>query len=485
MNKRVFTKNEFGIFAVAAITGVAILIFVYFQVYVSKGERAFYAGGGDSQEYLTLADNVLAGRGFSIYTDPPYEIGATRTPGYPLIIALIKLVGGERSIFLLILLQITVLGAIGVLSYRLMKKFISIRAAFGLSFLIVLHPLMLFLALTAMSDIFFILFFLLSLHAILLFLGKKEVKYFYAASLLLGVGVLIRPGGLLFYPIYLLFLPYGRWQKKSIALVLGGILLFVAPLLPGSIRNYYAFGTFRLSSADIYSFYYVTVPTIVGIRDGISREEAQKVLHERMLLLPGFTRGRAHDTFVYSHQMETEIKQLILSSPLLFLEATVREIPVFLFRTEWATPLVKWQFVQEPPQHNSFRYAFFSGDIAHAREIFYEKLACGSNCIIPFFMLSLGFLFWIAVFFFAAIGVYALKIWNSTQKRALFLFLFLITAIIFLHPILNNTPNIPERYKLPILPLLLIFAWYGWEKMRVFTQRFTKKRVAVAHLESI
>lgn len=472
-----FTKNEYIIFVTTLVAGTTLLAFIYFNVYGEKGVRAFYWGGGDSGEYLALADNVLAGRGFSIHREEPYEIGATRTPGYPLIVAFTKYIGGGRSIFLLILFQVAALGFIGALSYRLMKKFISDKAAFSLSFLIILHPQMLLLALTIMSDIFFIFFFLLSLNFLLGFLEKERGEYFYAALFLLGISTIIRPSSIPFFLIYLLSFPYRHWQKKSISIVAIGFLLFFTPLVPWSLRNHRVFGTFRLSSADTYNLYYVTAPTTLGIRDKMSREEALKLLHEHMLQFPGFTRGRAHDTFIYSVYMQKEAKKIILGSPLSFLTATAREIPIFLFQTEWATPLTKWRFIQEQLQNSSVRSAFFDGGIKKARNVFLEKLRCGTQCAIPFIALTLGFLFWVTVFLFAAIGICDQKTWDSVQRKKLSLFLMLIVVTILLHASLINTPNIPERYKLVVLPLLLIFAWFGWKKAKTFSEILMRGRV--------
>lgn len=476
-------KKEFVIFMTVFVACVALLAFIYFNVYTHKGERAFYAGGGDSQEYLALADNMLAGHGFSIYREEPYEIGATRTPGYSLIIAFAKLISGEYSIFLLILFQIAALGVIGILSYRLMKKFILERAAFGLSFLVVLNPQMLFLTLAIMSDIYFILFFLSSLHAFLLFLEKKENKYFYAASLLLGSGVIVRPGGLLLFPIYLLFLipeAIRVIHEKNIlqqasAFVLG-ILLFLLPIFPWSLRNYIQFKTFRLSSADTYNLYYVTAPTIIGIRDGISRIEAQKTLHDRLTTLPEFTKGRAHDTFIYTANMDKEVKKIIMNSPFIFMYATLREIPVLLLQAEWATPLIKWGVLTIPDNYVSFKQSILKDGFFGFRTVMVQKFHCGAQCILPLFMLFLGALFWASISTFAAIGFFKLKKGSSTNRH-LWLFVTLIVFTIVLHSMLINVPTIPGRYKLPILPLLFIFAWYGWEKTKTLSKRLTGGRV--------
>lgn len=479
----IFTKKEFVIFAVTLIAGTALLTFIYFNVYEEKGVRAFYWGGGDSGEYLALADNVLAGRGFSIHRESPYEVGATRTPGYPLIVAFTRFFGRAQD-FVLIFLQIGVLGFTAILSYRLMKKFISERTAFFSTFFIIFHPQTLLVTLTIMSDIFFFFFFLASLYAFVLFLETKKKKYFYTTSFLLGISVVMRPGGLFLFPIYLLFLipeVVGVIHKKnilqSVIMIFLAVLFLLLPVVPWSLRNYIEFGTFRLSSADTYNLYYVVLPTVIGIRDEIPREDALQMLHERLSILPGFTRGRAHDTFEYAVEMEKEAKKIIISSPLIFAYATLREIPVFLLQAEWATPLIKWRMLTIPDNYVSFKQSVLKDGFFGFRTVVVQKLHCGTQCVLPLLMLFFGTLFWALLFLFTLIGFLGLMR-GGEMNRFLWLFAVFVVYFVVLHSALINTPNIPERYKLPMLPLLFIFAWYGWEKTKTLSKRFIEKYVA-------
>lgn len=468
------------IFAVTCIAGTALLAFIYFTVYTEKGERAFFWGGADSGEYLALADNVLADRGFSIHREEPHEIGATRTPGYPLIVAFAKLIGGHSGVLLLIIFQIATLGTIGIFSYKIFKRFLNERLSFPLSFLVVFHPQMLLITFAVMSDIFFILFFLLSFYYFLGFLERGALQSLWFASLLLGVATLIRPGGLFLFVIYALFLLPRLWRtfwereflRASLGIT-GAMLLFLLPQIPWSLRNYEQFGTLRPTPADTYNLYYVALPTIIAERDGIPREAAQAALHEELAQLPGFTRGRAHDTFTYTDVMDRKIKLVMFGSFFAAVRVALREIPVLLLQAEWARPFDKWQIIPAASENISLRQETKTGGFTGAGAALRKKIACGISCLLPSIAILAGMLSWGIIFILAAAGLAASAVRGRFHNSALLCMFLLIAYIIFIHAAFITVPEIAERYKLPILPFLLIFTVFGWRGIRDFFGRIT------------
>lgn len=473
-------KKEFIIFITVIIAGAALLAFIYFNVYTEKGERAFYWGGADSGEYLALADNVLAGRGFSIHRGEPFEIGSTRTPGYPFVVAFAKLIGRHYGVFLLIFFQIATLGAIGVLSHRIFKKFLNEGISFFLSFFVVFHPQMLLITFSIMSDIFFIFFFLFSFYYFLNFLERGASQALWNAAFLLGLATVIRPGGLLIFLMYLLFLLPRLWRAflskallRNGAIIASAAVLFLLPQIPWSLRNYGQFGTLRPTPADTYNLYFVMLPTIIAERDGISREAAQGALHEELVRFPGFTRGRAHDTFAYTAVMDQKIKEVMFNSPFLVVQIVLREIPILLLQAEWARPLDKWRIVSAASENISLRHEAETRGLEGAIAAIRQKIMCGSSCFLPSFAIFAGMAFWSFLFIFAAAGVVALFQKRELRDPAIFCMMALIAYVILLHAAFINVPEIAERYKLPVLPFLMIFAVFGWRGIRDFGRRIT------------
>jgi 4-amino-4-deoxy-L-arabinose transferase-like glycosyltransferase len=67
----------------AAVVVCGILVRLFIALYPGNAPRAPWSGGGDTSAYITLAENIAAGRGLSYAGEP----SAFRPPGYPLILA--------------------------------------------------------------------------------------------------------------------------------------------------------------------------------------------------------------------------------------------------------------------------------------------------------------------------------------------------------------------------------------------------------------
>src|SRR3989344_9361057 len=68
--------------------GLVLRLFLFF--YFLDTPRFFW--DDDSSSYINNAENTLLGNGFSRVNEPPYELDAFRTPGYPTFLLLHKIV---------------------------------------------------------------------------------------------------------------------------------------------------------------------------------------------------------------------------------------------------------------------------------------------------------------------------------------------------------------------------------------------------------
>jgi len=89
--------------------------------------------GGDSHQYHVLATSLLDRGIFSVQTSPPYELDIFRTPGYPLLMAVIYGVSGCSLLALAVvqaLLTACTTVLLASLTYRLRRsRAIAVTAA--------------------------------------------------------------------------------------------------------------------------------------------------------------------------------------------------------------------------------------------------------------------------------------------------------------------------------------------------------------------
>lgn len=190
----------------------------------------------DEWEYLTLAENLVTQGIYSLDGEHPT---AYRPPGYPLVLAFVRWLGGE--LLHLRLVNFVLLSASGYLAYRLLLERASKAAALLGALLVCGYPLAFYTA-GAFYPQTLATF---SLLAAVFLASRREGRPIHdllagAASGLLVLSVPL----LLFAPVTLAL---WRWlqgenaRRSGIALLIAGTLLVAGAW---TLRNYAAFGSF-------------------------------------------------------------------------------------------------------------------------------------------------------------------------------------------------------------------------------------------------
>jgi 4-amino-4-deoxy-L-arabinose transferase-like glycosyltransferase len=199
-------------------------------------------------EYDPIAMNVVAAKGFIHGNGQPDSI---RGPGYPLFLATIYGSVGKSHIAVR-LIQSMLDGAIVILVMHLTWiLWGNGKRAIIAGSILSLYPLSVYSSnLVAVETIFCFMFFI----SVFLFIkGCRSHKpgLFVASGLLLGASVLIRSTSL-FFPFVM-----GIWlfafkgiSKKNARSYICLLLAFAAIIMPWSIRNYYVFDEFILTSTN-------------------------------------------------------------------------------------------------------------------------------------------------------------------------------------------------------------------------------------------
>lgn len=239
--------------------------------------------GGDSGQYLLLAENMVEHGAFSLREEPPYLPDTNRTPGYPLLLAGLYLIAGrEHSPILIVAVQV-VLSVLNVwLLIQIGKKLFTPTIANVAGLLYALAPATLIFTGLVMTETLFATLLLVSFYLLIQILnasGRRLWGLAVAFSVCFAVGVYVRPIGLYALPIPLLATAVRLgWNRRTFVLLLTMVLVYVISMSPWYLRNYGHYQTVVLSSLASHNLFIYNVGSIEAHRQGISWREAKDQL---------------------------------------------------------------------------------------------------------------------------------------------------------------------------------------------------------------
>lgn len=217
-------------------------------------DAAYFIGvradeGGDSYQYVVLAQTILSDGRFAMSPTAPPEY--FRTPGYPLFIAAI--LATTHTIAVLPVAQIILVALICWLIYILGERFFSRGIGLSAALLFAIDPATVNIAFISASDILFIFLFLASL--VVLTVTDRKASHLLLGGLLLGAATLTRPLGLYLIPIVFIWLLWEtrmiwRVMLKTAGFFLCGVLIVLTPWVA---RNYILFHQLKISSIGSYN----------------------------------------------------------------------------------------------------------------------------------------------------------------------------------------------------------------------------------------
>jgi 4-amino-4-deoxy-L-arabinose transferase-like glycosyltransferase len=192
--------------------------------------------GADPAEYDALARSVASGKGYSFNGVAPT---AFRAPGFPLFLAAVyALFGPDLTVPYIVF---ALCGALGVVAtYLLARELIAERPAQWAAVFAALYPPDIYDTSFFYSEVLFVPCLGFGLWLVARAVRTQSLAAVAGAGLLLGSAALTRSFGVLFLPIFGLYLCFA-WQRGWRAAVVFGIA-FVAAIAPWTIRNYSAFG---------------------------------------------------------------------------------------------------------------------------------------------------------------------------------------------------------------------------------------------------
>jgi len=210
---------------------------------------------GDAAAYDRIARNLLAGQGFAEFAG---RATAFWPPLYPAFLAgLYSLLG--HNLLLARLLQ-AVLGAATVLAAaKAFEGALGRRTAALAGLGMACYPYLVYFGTWLIAEALYLLLLCLSLLVATRMQARPTLRGYATLGLLLGLGALTKPAGLMLVPLLLVWVWVAPPARTGRVKLLQGALLLavcVATLAPWTVRNYLVFRSFvPVSTNGGYTFY--------------------------------------------------------------------------------------------------------------------------------------------------------------------------------------------------------------------------------------
>lgn len=435
----------------------------------------FFAGDAglqlpDTKQYLPLAQNLLAGNGFTI------DGGAFiyRTIGYPLFLAGAYALAHSLVVVSIIQAIISSFAPLLVMAIgRRLTLPARVRRAAG--WLTACEPHLVYYALPILTEGIFVIPFLFLVYLIIRFIQEKRVVLAVFAGIFFGITLLIKPL-LQAFPVFiviLLLLAWGMARSHARAWVKGSIvclLIGMCVAFPWAYRNKQVLGTWSLSNQGQAAMAQYLAPSILSVRDHISYQDAEtkatSLFESRYgkAATEGKDLGKEYAAFAL---------HIVKDNPFIFLRIASAASVSYWTSHNYAyvphyyglTPPLDKNVL--PPTHYLVqgRFADFAkGFVAIFSQPFY---AVG----------ALGRALWAIVTVFMLIGIYK-TIRYSTNRAS---HIFIVSIFIYANAMtMVNGLGIEGRLRYHLMPLIFLYAMHGWlskrksrplKKLLILTQR--------------
>ena len=368
--------------------------------------------------FYELAENVLAGNGFSWSAEAPYQPNSMRTPGYVFVLAgLIAAFGvtGAAVVQLILATAIPILG-------MYIARFITNSSLFGIitGFILALDSMLAQLSFQFYTETVFLIVFLSWLLVTFHYFKRLTLSLLIFSAFLFGGAVLIKAS--VQYLPFILF-PCIMWAhgiknwKRSVMHISLFILIVGTVVSPWIVRNLQTFDTVGFSTQSTFVLYTNFAPAVKTIA-----ENHDFITFRNSFLTPEEFRG---DAITFANQADYKARAV----------AIIIEHPV-------ATAYIMAKSV----------FTFFTSDG------FYSLLTkVNQNPNDYFIFLVLMRLFWIAMTFAAFIGA-GIYLWKHRSPTAV-LIVGLVAYLALVSTVAAFGTN--PRYRLPVDPIIISLALYG------------------------
>lgn len=225
-------KSGFRMFATKAVLKVAvvsavILFAFWFRLYFQDATHWDRPIRADAGQYYSIGWNLVHHGVFSM--THPSDVAPTpdgyRGPGYPLLVALSIIIGGEERWYSYLLFWQAVMGALAVaLTMAIARQWLSFPYAIAAGLLLAMWPHTVTLSGLVLTETFFGLMLLLGIYLLGIAIKRGEACFFALGGIIFGYAALINPMILLFPVILALLLTICKRRYALLFLICALVL---------------------------------------------------------------------------------------------------------------------------------------------------------------------------------------------------------------------------------------------------------------------
>lgn len=233
----------------------------------------------DSDGYIQVAANLLAGHGFSQQNVPPYSPSAFRTPVFPMFIALLFVLFGKSNLIVAIA-QVLITLLTVALTYWLGLKLLPENEAWIGALLYALSSGPATHSVFILTETLFALLLILVLSSVVLYRKDGQNRWLASAGLFTGLAMLCRPVAMLFPLVVfiLIWLADPQNRQRAIKGMFVSLIICAIVVAPWIIRNFYQLGEPTLSTISSYYVLLYNAASINADQGGISQNDARSEL---------------------------------------------------------------------------------------------------------------------------------------------------------------------------------------------------------------
>ena len=401
----------------------------------------------DSWSYLNIANNVLESGIYSRDAAAPFIIDSTRTPFYPFFLGLFVHFGLPS--WTIILAQIVVSSFTTCLIYMVTQTLrLTQKAGVIAALLFAIDPVSIFFSNTILTETLFTFLLVLGIYYFIRALKFHEHRSLYATALILSFATLCRPVSLYLIPVLGLAYLLSRRIKPVYIFKQGLVFTAICAIIlgPWFMRNKMEFGrAFYCSISEINMLHY-TCMTIKSEVENRPKHEISRAYFSKDLGYLNYYKDSAAIVH-FRDFVHTETWRLVSENPAIFGKLALKS--TFHF---FAKPLRSYF------DHQLFDILNYepvaSVQSTSNSSMLNKTLASTSKTTLTL----VAFQILLLIFTYGAI-LFSIKWW---YKNSFEVFLFLLLILSYF-AFTATFADVDARFRMPVIPLLLILAAPSFE----------------------
>jgi len=415
---------------------IALLVRIGYVFFFIDAEYLFIE---DQMEYIYLA-REFSNSGF-------LGVATERVPGYPFFMSFIYTLFG-KGVWNVILVQI-LLDSVSCVVIASMAQSLFGKGFFIAGILSAINLNMVILSASILTDSLFLFLFILFLFSLLKYLHNDSVMWFFLLTLFILLATLVRASSYYLLPILLVWLMILRLWKGDTILTIGKFIvlyLAIASIFLGGIhqRNYHEYGSTEFVSQTGVGILGWIVPGVYQYSGQGSYQEGQSMAKKKL----DAALQRDNLKILPKNPFEDSSYRANVGKDILLEMGVVNIIKSWVVgaTVNMLAPSVSFSPALRAIDHPSFYKT--KGDSLTDKLFNYIK---NSSVFLYILILAIGSISSVLFAVLALLGIF--KIFSNVSYVKIITLLFLVFYFLAI-----TGPIIGVKYRLPIEPILILFA---------------------------